>query len=62
MNKKIRGLTWQDDELRIIAKNAGKLPISEIVILVNEVSRVVRTENAIQRAGNVRGFEFKVAA
>lgn len=62
MNKKIKGLAWQDDELRIIAANASKLHIDEIITLVNKVSQVIRTERDIRKKGNLHGFKFKVAA
>jgi len=60
MNKKIKGLVWTTEELKVIAKHAGKVPMDQIIVLVNEVSKVIRTELAIQDAGNKRGFKFKV--
>jgi hypothetical protein len=62
MNKKIKALSWTPEELKVIKKYAGKLPINEIVILVNKVSTVVRTENAVAGAGRKNGFKFGLAA
>lgn len=62
MNKKIKALSWTNDELRVISKHAGKLPVSEIVTLVNKVSSVNRTEFAVLGAGRRHHFDFKVVA
>ncbi len=51
---------WEDAELKVIKDNAGKISIDEIVELVNEVSKKVRSYDTVLSAGNKNGFKFKL--
>ena len=58
MNKRVTDIHFTDEELRLIQKYAGKIPVSEIVDKVNEISNTVRTERAIRQKGGKQGFTF----
>ena len=60
MNKKIKRLAWTKREYAVIKEWVGKVSVTEIAKLVNEISPVPRTLGSVQHAGNKNGFEFKV--
>jgi hypothetical protein len=56
MNKKMTNLHFSDDELELIAKYAGKIPLLELTEMINKVSRVTRTSESIKRKASIQGF------
>ncbi len=56
--KPLNESTWTRPEMKVIAKHAGKLSISEITVLVNEVSVIHRTNSAVEGAGRKSGWRF----
>ena len=52
--------SWEIEEIKVIAKWAGKKILSEITILVNAISNNSRTDEQVERKGHRQGFGFKV--
>ena len=52
--------TWTPEELKIMAKYAGKKAIDEIVILVNSVGGNMRDKNSIAKKGCLQGLSFRM--
>jgi hypothetical protein len=60
MNRKIKRLKWQPEEYAVLKEWVGKIGITEITKLVNDVSPVLRTVDSVQHSGNKAGYYFKV--
>ena len=59
-NKATDTSTFSREELKVISENAGKIPLDDILILVNKVSKFVRTRNALKGKANRLGFSVRV--
>ena len=51
---------YSKEEIALIRKNAGVVPMATIVEMVNELGTYTRTAQAITSMGCKRGFKFKV--
>jgi len=49
---------WIDAEKFIVAKLGKTVPAEELTVLINKVSKVVRTVKAVERYCEITGFTF----